>query len=83
MDCQLADFERKHGLKNRWKKEDQEYTDARKAFLNEKQKQLHSCLWATVVKRHYLLCMKAKYAGKLHILCTRVCLIAQSISISA
>ena len=64
MDCQLADFERKHGLKTRWEKEDREYTDARKAFSTEKQKQVHSCLWATVVKWHYLLCMKAKYAGK-------------------
>ena len=64
MDCQLADFERRHSLSVAGKK-DQEYTDARKAFLIEKQKQLHSCLWATVVKRHYLLSMKAKYAGKL------------------
>ena len=65
MDCQLADVERKHGVKKRWLKTDQEYIDARKAFLIEKQTQLHSCLWAAVVKRHYLLCMKAKYAGEL------------------
>lgn len=63
MDCQLADFERVHNVKLRWLKADEEYTDARRAFLKEKQMQLHSCLWATVVKRHYLLRMKAKYAG--------------------
>lgn len=64
MDCQLADFERMHHVKQRWLKSDEEYTDARRAFLTEKQMQLYSCLWATVVKRHYLLRMKAKYAGK-------------------
>lgn len=47
----------------RWNTTDKEYTDARRSTLMEKQSQLHSCLWATVVKRHYLLQMKAKYAG--------------------
>ena len=47
----------------RWNTTDKEYTDARRSTLMEKQSQLHSCLWATVVKPHYLLQMKAKYAG--------------------
>ena len=47
----------------RWNTTDKEYVDAKRSTLMEKQSQLHSCLWATVVKRHYLLQMKAKYAG--------------------
>ena len=63
MDCQLADMERRFGVVSRWKTTDKEYADAKRSFLMEKQSQLHTCLWATVVKRHYLLRMKAKYAG--------------------
>ena len=63
MDCKLADMERRFGVMIRWNTTDKEYTDARRSTLMEKQSQLHSCLWATVVKRHYLLQMKAKYAG--------------------
>ena len=63
MDCKLADMERRFGVMIRWNTTDKEYMDARQSILLEKQSQLHSCLWATVVKRHYLLQMKAKYAG--------------------
>lgn len=63
LDSKLADFERKCGIVRRWNRTDREYIEAKKAFLTEKQEQLHSCLWAAVVKRQYLLQMKAKYAG--------------------
>lgn len=63
MDCQLADMERKCGIQSRWKKSDREYVEAKHIFLMEKQAQLLSCLWAAVVKRQYLLQLKAKYAG--------------------
>lgn len=63
MDCKLADMERKFGIVKRWNTTDKEYTDTKRSCLVEKQSQLRSCLWATVVKRYYLLQMKAKYAG--------------------
>ena len=52
LDSKLADFERKCGIVRRWNRTDREYIEAKKAFLTEKQEQLHSCLWAAVVKRH-------------------------------
>lgn len=66
MDCQLADMERKCGIVRRWNQIDREYIEAERAFLLEKKTQILSCLWATVVKRQYLLHLKAKYAGTVH-----------------
>ena len=66
MDSQLADIERKNSVVSRWKKTDREYIEAKVSFYTEKKNQLHTCLWASVVKRHYLLQMKAKYAGELY-----------------
>lgn len=63
MDCQLADIERKCGVSKRWQSTDKEYQDAKQSFYTEKQTDLRTCMWASVVKRHYLLRMKAKYAG--------------------
>ena len=65
MDCQLADMELKCGIQKRWKNTDIDYIDTRKAFLKDKLEQSHSCLWSSVVRRHYLLKLKAKYAGTL------------------
>lgn len=62
MDCKLADMEMRFGV-IRWNTTDKEYVDARRSCLIKKQRQLQSCLWATVAKRYYLLQMKAKYAG--------------------
>ena len=36
MESELADFERKRGIKSRWKVTDPEYSDARQCFLKEK-----------------------------------------------
>ena len=60
----MADFERRHGIATRWQTTDKQYADARKRFLVDRQGRLESSLWASVIKRHYLLKMKAKYAGK-------------------
>lgn len=64
MESQLVDMERKYHVVSRWKQSDKDYLDAKVAFFAENKKQLASCLWASVVRRHYLLKMKAKYAGE-------------------
>ena len=63
MEGQLADFERRNEIANRWTVSDKAYVDARKQFLIEQKQQLQASLWSAVVKRQYLLKMKAKYAG--------------------
>ena len=64
MESQLAEFERKRGIKLRWERNDKEYIDARNASLVDKQEALHSSLWTAIVRRQYLLKLKAKYAGQ-------------------
>lgn len=64
MDCQLAEFEAKHNVVARWTMQDRQYVAARKMYTEERREQLRTSLWAAVVKRHYLLKMKAKYAGE-------------------
>ena len=63
MDSKLADFERAHQINERWLPTDRVYLEARTVFLTEKREQLRASLWAAVIKRHYLLRMKARYAG--------------------
>lgn len=62
LDSRLADMERRCGVTTRWRPTDKEYVDTRRASLMERKKQVHTSLWSSVVKRHYLLKMKAKYA---------------------
>ena len=62
---QLADFKRRYKITHRWKIGDKEFVDAIQTFLMEKRNQLYNSLWSVVVTRHYLLKMKAKYAGML------------------
>lgn len=64
MENQLIDFERQHGIVMRWKTIDKQYIDARNNFLLEKKRRIEASLWSSVIKRHYLLKMKAKYAGE-------------------
>ena len=52
------------GVKQRWKRTDKEYIDAQHASLLDKKEALYSSLRAAVVRRHYLLKLKAKYAGE-------------------
>ena len=62
--CQPADFEYRVGVKQRWKKTDKDYITAQCATLLNKKEALHSSLRAAVVRRHYLLHLKAKCAGQ-------------------
>ena len=64
MDCKLADFEPRRNIGVRWMPTDHFYIEAKRMFLTEKKEQLQASLWEAVIKRHYLLRMKAKYAGK-------------------
>ncbi len=48
----------------RWNVTDPQYNEVRCTYLKEKQQQLRSSMWAAITKRHYLLKMKARYAGK-------------------
>lgn len=65
LEKQLSEFERKHGIVSRWTTSDQEFIKAKNDYLKETKQQLHSSLWITVVRRNYLLRMKAKYAGNM------------------
>ena len=55
---------------------DADYCNAQKEFLMEKHGQLRAYLWATVVKRHYLVQAKAKYAGMYIIIMKSCCPLA-------
>ena len=63
MESQLADFERTRGIKQRWNPTDKEYRDAQHSSLLDKQQSIYSSLRSAIVKRQYLLKLKAKYAG--------------------
>lgn len=67
MDSQLAEVEIRSGVKQRWKKTDDDYIETRSCHLKEKITQSRSSLWSSIVRRHYLLRLKAKYAG-IHVL---------------
>lgn len=64
IESQLEDLERRFKVRNRWLLTDDDYCKAKKEYLTKNQLQLRSCLRAAVVKHHYLLQAKAKYAGK-------------------
>lgn len=74
----LADFERRHKIATRWKTTDKEYIDAKSSFLLEKKEQLQTSLWSSIVKRQYLLKMKAKYAGMFCLLINHLAIICSN-----
>ena len=57
-------MERQYGVTARWKPGDKPYEVMKSCLLVENQIRVRATLWSCVVKRHYLLCMKAKYAGR-------------------
>ena len=57
-------MERQYGVTARWKPGDKQYEDMKSCLLVENQIRVRATLWSCVVKRHYLLRMKAKYAGR-------------------
>ena len=63
-ESQLVNFEYQVGVKQRWKKTDKDYIAAQHATLLNRKEALHSSLRAAVVRWHYLLNLKAKYAGQ-------------------
>ena len=63
MDSQLAQLEIKHHI-TRWKETDPEYVSAKADDSRSSLRLIHASLRATVVKRQYLLRLKAKYAGE-------------------
>ena len=68
LDNQLSEMERRHGLATRWKPGDKQYEEMKLSLISENQGHVRSTLWSCVVKRHYLLRMKAKYAGAVMVL---------------
>lgn len=60
---QLEQLEKEHNISSRWKPDDKDYEELLTHLLKEKMLQVRTALWSSVVKRHYLLRMKAKYAG--------------------
>ena len=47
----------------RWKPGDEQYVDTQRLFFTEKQESVRKSMRAAIVKRQYLLKLKAKYAG--------------------
>ena len=64
IESQLADIEHKRGIKQHWKPTDIEFVDTKNCSLLSKQQAIYSSLRTSIVKRQYLLQLKAKYAGK-------------------
>ena len=60
---QLLEIEKKYRLTHRWSSSDKEFEEYRLMLAKHKKRQILSSLWTTVTKRHYLLKLKAKYAG--------------------
>ena len=56
-------MEKKYDIPSRWKPSDYQYNELKMHLLSEKKLEARTALWSSVVKRHYLLRMKAKYAG--------------------
>ena len=62
MDSQLAQLEIKHNI-TRWKQSDPEYVSAKTEDSITSQKLTYASLRVSIVKRQFLLKLKAKYAG--------------------
>lgn len=62
MDSQLAQLEIKHHI-TQWKETDHEYISAKADDSRSSQRLIRTSLRATIVKRQYLLRLKANYAG--------------------
>ena len=45
MESQLAEMERRCGVKIRWKPSDEEYINAKRSFLMEKKNKLHAYIY--------------------------------------
>lgn len=63
MESQLGEFEQRYQITRHWRLTDKEFLDARRSYFEEKQQLLHSSIWVDVVKRQFLLKLKAKFAA--------------------
>ena len=66
MEHELGEFEQRHQIFPRWKSGDEEFLATRCLYCKEKEESLRHSLWAAIVKRQYLIKLKAKYAGVQH-----------------
>ena len=62
IDSQLAELEIRHNI-TRWQQSDPDSVSARVESALESQQLIHTSLRVAVVKRQFLLKLKAKYAG--------------------
>ena len=60
---ELQQMEAQHGVTVRWQPNSPEYVEVHGQFAQLRSSQLKRALWVAVVRRHFLLQMKAKYAG--------------------
>ena len=63
LDSLLAELEKKNAVTSQWKPGDQQYEEMKMYLLKENREHIRTAIWSSVVKWHYLLRMKAKYAG--------------------
>ncbi len=60
---QLERIEKKWDISSRLTPSSCQYAEVKMHLLSEKVRCIRTAMWSSVVKRHYLLRMKAKYAG--------------------
>lgn len=60
---ELKDIEALQGVSVRWQPTDHVYKEVKEQFCKIKLAQMKRGMWASVVRRRFLLQMKAKYAG--------------------
>lgn len=63
LNVKLTELEKLHNIRHRWTTEDVEYLQVKHTFSLEKRVQIAEIMWASSVRRQYLLKLKAKYAG--------------------
>ena len=63
LNTRLHEFEREYHIPHRWGPADHEFVEVQQHFNCEKQSQLAQAMWASSVRRQFLLKLKAKYAG--------------------
>ena len=61
-------MEKEHGVRKRWEVNGPDYFQTKAALAREKQRQLSIAMWASVVRRQFLLRLKSKYAGTVSML---------------
>ena len=60
---ELKELEKKYNVLSRWNPADKEYQELEHAFSLEKLQFFDRCLWASSVRRKFLLRLKSKYVG--------------------